>query len=369
MSLYRDPSLPRTRPSLVRDLLGLTATTAHHALEDQATTVLAWLIDRSPPVARSVVEVFLGRAGDIDGTIGAETQASLAKPGGGALRPDLSICVSDRALQLLVEVKVASELSIYPEFDGLQQDDVYRRLWGAPSPPEAQVRAVGTLTREPRSPHRVVDADRLVARDVSWRELRDTLHGLLAAGEVASDVALIAESFVHAIDERIAPRPPTEAELASFLADYETLLEETSSCVARLLSVTRPLIPTTARDLHDFAGRRIVLADEPDSKLYVRLYLAAAGSRLAIPGTADALVVGPERDTNGNLNRDEEPMVEAAGFTRLKDFGGYVWRRRVWPIDEDTDPDELAEEIALALRATGLIDDRGPSPRSPRGDD
>lgn len=80
----------------------------------------------------------------------------------------------------------------------------------------------------------------------------------------------------------------------------------------------------------------------------VRLYLAAAGSRLAIPGTPDALVVGPERDFGGTLEADAWPRSQAAGFIRLKDIAGFAWRRRVWPIDEETDPDQLAEEIALA---------------------
>ncbi len=88
----------------------------------------------------------------------------------------------------------------------------------------------------------------------------------------------------------------------------------------------------------------------------VRLYLAAAGSRLAIPGTPDALVVGPERDFGGTLEADAWPRSQAAGFIRLKDIAGFAWRRRVWPIDEETDPDQLAEEIALAM-ATGLIDE------------
>lgn len=81
MSIYRDPQLPRPRPSLVSDLLGLKATTAHHALEDQSTTVLAWLIDRSPAIARAVIELFLGDVCDLDYAIGAETQVSLPKPG------------------------------------------------------------------------------------------------------------------------------------------------------------------------------------------------------------------------------------------------------------------------------------------------
>lgn len=152
----------------MRDLLGLTATTAHHALEDQATTVLAWLIDRSPLIARSVLRLFLDSVGDVGRIVGAETQVSLPKPGGGALRPDLSICVSDRALQLLVEVKAASDFSVHPEFGGRRQDEVYRHLWCSPSQADAKLRAVGTLTRWPRSAQSV-NVGELVARDVSWR--------------------------------------------------------------------------------------------------------------------------------------------------------------------------------------------------------
>lgn len=56
----------------------------------------------------------------------------------------------------------------------------------------------------------------------------------------------------------------------------------------------------------------------------LRLYLAAAGSRLAIRGTPDALVVGPERDFGGTLEPDAWPMAEAAGFVRLKDIAGFA---------------------------------------------
>jgi len=305
----------------VRDLLGLTATTAHHALEDQATTVLAWLIDRSPVIARSVRRLFLGPVGDVEGTIGAETQVSLPKPVGGALRPDVSICVSDRAPQLLVEVKVASELAVYSEFDSLQQDAVYRHLWRSPSPADAEVRAVGTLTRWPRSAQSV-DVGQLVARDVSWRELRDALGELLAHDEVAPDVALVAGSFVHAIDERIAPKPPTEAELAEFLAGFESLLESTAKCVATLLSATDPLMTTKGAA---FVGRRIRLVDRQGEELFVRLYLAADGSRrLAIPGTPEALVVGPERDFGGTLEADAWPRSQAAGSRTLQALRGDV---------------------------------------------
>src|SRR4051794_39833808 len=100
MTLYHDPTQPgRHRPSLVPDLLEVPATATHHQLENQSTTVLAWLIDRSTAVARAVIELFLGEDSVPDGPIGAATWLSLPKPGGGALYPDLSVCAADRALQ------------------------------------------------------------------------------------------------------------------------------------------------------------------------------------------------------------------------------------------------------------------------------
>jgi hypothetical protein len=146
-SLYHDPSLRYQRPSLVRDLLGVPATASLHQLENQTTTVLAWLVDRSPVLARRVLNLFLGGHAPDTKLVGARTQLTLSKPGGGALYPDLSICGSDYDVQLLVEVKVDSEFHRYPEFDNRIQPEVYRLLSKSPSPGDARVRAVGTLTR------------------------------------------------------------------------------------------------------------------------------------------------------------------------------------------------------------------------------
>ena len=60
MTLYHDPTLPGGRPTLVGDLLGIPATDKNHQLENQATTVLAWLVDRSPSIAQMVLKLFLG---------------------------------------------------------------------------------------------------------------------------------------------------------------------------------------------------------------------------------------------------------------------------------------------------------------------
>lgn len=98
MSLYHDPSLPYAHPSL-----GVPATASQHQLENQTTTVLAWLVDHSRVLARSVLGLFLGDYVPAEGSIGARTQLTLPKPGGGAVYPDLSVCMGHHALQLLVE--------------------------------------------------------------------------------------------------------------------------------------------------------------------------------------------------------------------------------------------------------------------------
>ena len=82
--LYHDPDAGHSRPHLIVDLLDVPAKPNNHQLENQATTVLAWLVDGSPELAREVVQLFLGESPP-DGSIVARTQVSLGKPGGGAV--------------------------------------------------------------------------------------------------------------------------------------------------------------------------------------------------------------------------------------------------------------------------------------------
>jgi hypothetical protein len=91
MGLYQDPIKARPRPSLIRDLLTIPAKVDNHQIENQATCVLAWLVDQSPVLARDLVEVFVGNAIDVVEPIGARTWLSVPKPDGGAVFPDLSI--------------------------------------------------------------------------------------------------------------------------------------------------------------------------------------------------------------------------------------------------------------------------------------
>ena len=349
MSLYHDPELPYLRPSLIGDLLAVPATKEQHQLENQTTTVLAWLVDRCPAIGRSVLRLFLGDQTAVDGKIGARTQLSLAKPNGGVLYPDLSICVSGQARQLLVEVKVDSVMAEYPEFDGALQPDVYRVLWKTPAPGDAHARAVGTLTRTggPAEP----DPDQLVVRDVSWRELRDAIDATLKSGEADPSARTVAESFVAAIDERIAPAPLTNAAQQAFFAEHSPLLNAVASGIANVIKGTGPRRKIRGEA---YFGWRIPLPDPTGQPLFLRLYLSPAGTRLNLPGAPDALIAAPERDADGTLEKPASDAAQAAGFLKTKDFDKYWLHRRVWPL-EALVAEAAAHEIVDGLAKTGLL--------------
>src|SRR3954449_12698847 len=131
--LYQPPDKPRLRPSLVKDLFVIPAKSTNHQIENQATAVLAWLIDRSPEFARRCLELFVGPDHVPHGPVGARTWVTLPKPGGGAVFPDLSIDATEPSFQVLVEVKIGSEFHEYPTPDGtsISQPDFYRWAWSA----------------------------------------------------------------------------------------------------------------------------------------------------------------------------------------------------------------------------------------------
>lgn len=351
MSLYFDPTDNPRRPALVADLLGIPATTSLQQFENQTSAVLAWLVDRSPAVARVVLRLFLGERNlPQSQEVGAQIQVSLPKPDGGYLYPDLSICTSNHELQLLVEVKVDADLNIYPEFDEEEQPNVYRRLWALSDNGEARVRVVGTLTRtgfdtEP-------DPDAMVARDVTWRELREELGAMLEAGTVEPEVRLVLASFVDAIDARISPLPRSEDEDAEFLGANVDLLDRVTDTVEEAFGSA-----VTARRSgrgRAYISTRIATRDAEGIPLFLRLYLAAAGSRLSLHGAPDALIVGIERDPNGVLEPEAAVAVTAVGFENTKDLDSYRLHRRVYPLEEITDPAEVAADIVTRCRESGL---------------
>lgn len=353
MSLYHDPELDDVRPALVGDLLGIPAQDKHHQLENQATTVLAWLVDRSPAIARRVLTLFLGAHATFDAhlAIGAKTQVTLPKPDGGALYPDLSICVAARAIQLLVEVKVDAQHAVYEQYGGELQPQVYRDLWEDADPADATLRAVGTLTRTATTVE--PDLDRRIARDVSWRQLADELDQLIASGDVESPCRLVAESFVAAINERISPIVPSTDEQSAFFASHEPLLNAVKDEIARRIPGTGA---AKAIRGEAYFGWRIPLPSaRMDAPLYLRMYLSPRGTRLNFHGKPDALIVAPERDANGHLEPHERDPVKIAGFTLTKDIAGFTPPyRRLLPL-EGLDAGAAAQMIVSSLAKTELL--------------
>lgn len=357
MTLYHDPNTEGIGPTLIGDLLGIPATDKNHQLENQATTVLAWLIDRSPAIAKAVLELFLGDyASCLDPAVGARTQLTLPKPDGGALYPDLSLCVGDRTLQLLVEVKIDSGYAVYETFGGQLQPQVYRELWTTPTEGDARVRAVGTLTRVGGSTE--PDPNRLFARDVTWRDLRNALDSLHTAGAIEPECRLVAESFVTAIDERISPAPLTRDAQQEFFHLHAPLLDGVKGEIARLVRGTGA---PKRIDGKAYFGWRVPLPGATDAPLFLRLYLSPQGTRLNLPGHPDALIAAPERDTNGTLDPAETGSVQAAGFSRTRDLDKYWLYRRAWPL-AGLEAEVVALEIVTMLAKTGLLLDGAVKP-------
>jgi hypothetical protein len=354
VALYQDPAQPRLRPSLIEDLIALPATTKHHALENQSTAVLAWLADRSPAFARRLVACFLGHNVKPDVVIGARTQISMPQPGGGAVFPDLSIDGSGGAFQVLVEVKVWSDFHVYdhPTAGVLRQDVYYRRVWQElAAAGEADVRAVGTLTRE-GGPHKA-DPTAMVAADVSWTQIADLLEDLLAAGQLEESVRVVAESFLSAVRTVIGGEKPDPALAKAWLDEHHALVGAVVVALQRRLGGTR--VPSTGGKW--FRAERLRLTDVNGVPLDLRVYVTPAGGDVNLPGWPGALVVGVERDTDGTLAASDSPAVTAAGFPRQKDLGGYRLHRRLWSVEQlDDGVDEVVETVVAGAAATGLLD-------------
>lgn len=327
MTLYHSPGVEAQRPSLVGDLLSIAAKDTNHQLENQATTVLAWLVDRSPSIASAVLRMFLGTSAPSGGLIGARTQVAMPKPQGGALYPDLSICMADHELQLLVDVKVGASFHPHEDFGGELQPDVYRHLWRELGSEGTAIRAVGTLTRS-GAENEHPDPNQLIARDVTWRELRDELQMLLQNGSVEPECHLVAESFVRAIDERLAPAPPSEDALQKVFAAYGRVLDAVKNEINQRIQGVGAAKAIAAKAV---LGWRIPLPSANGMPLFLRIYISPANTRMNAPGQPDALIAAPERDTNGALQPSDAGMVEAAGFAKTKVIDGYTLYAHSWP--------------------------------------
>lgn len=357
MSLYQDPDKPRHRPSLVEDLVKLPTKATNQPLENQATATLAWLIDRSPVFAARFVALFVGWEQTPKGTIGARGWVSLRMPDGSTLFPDLSVDGAAGGFQLLIEVKVASELAEYVGQDGhiRTQDEQYRWGWSQLESPADRVRGVGTLTRKPGQC--TIDLGSLRAREVGWPEVRDVLLQSIAEGALEPDVVLVGESFLGLIKKRIAIDAPTSAQLAEWLDAHKSLVADIVDRVHSAIPGATLIRASGAA----FVGRRVVIPDVLGSPLRLRIYASPAGTAQNLHGEPDALIVGIERDAGGKLEQPAAGSFTEAGFLRERDIAGDTMHRRIWAMEDvKNDAAGTASAILEAVSSTGLVSERRP---------
>lgn len=230
-SYYVDPtSAAWHAPSLVTGLMKNPATEKQTPLERQLTVVVAWLAHHSEEFARALLRRFFDGDAEAlaairpDGLqIGARTWGTLRPVNEvtGHLYPDITITGSDRAFELIIEMKVDAGVHPSGEFDGrtLYQPDAYAYSWAHnyDASKEAIVRRVGTLTRDGAGVKPWPDLASWRAADVRWSDVRDDLHALLDEGEIEDAVLTVAQEVEDAIDDFVLATavPDIEAKLAA----------------------------------------------------------------------------------------------------------------------------------------------------------
>lgn len=345
MTLYQDPKMPgRLRPSLVVELLGQPAWEQHHQLENQATIVLAWMIDRSPAIGRSLLDLWLDDV-DLaeDAVIGARSQIEFPSK----LRPDISVEVSDRAVQLLIEVKVGAH---FAEHAGLVQDDAYRAEWSGMREGEADVRAVGTLTRDASDLPDEVDLRSLRARDVTWRGLRMTLDELAESGSLEAPVEDLVGSFCEAIDLHIDVASVDEGALPDFLARAAPLVE----AVAAKLGQSLGTAPSITHGAH-YAGAKLSYQALDGKPVVLRIVAGVPGGSMTPIGAEPTLLVGVGRDHHILLKGEDRSRALTAGLELLK-TPQFTFTGLRTPFDRaEVNPDAIAAQVLSTLIAATML--------------
>ena len=353
---YIDPAGPRYRPpNLVERLMRIPSRRAHAPHENQITETLAWLLDRSPTLARRFAELFF--EGDDDATaalarakhFGTRTQLSLSVPDRGTtVFPDLSLAGDERTFELLVEVKVDADPHAFEAEEGtwLLQPDWYAQAWDVrPEASQAAIRRVGTLTRGFSFP--VLEASPTRGRDVTWTEV-ETMFGS-CLGELEPDVAAVASDFLDVVRRRILgignelPEP----------GYVDALLTGGRDLLLAIGERLRGSLPVWGADKcvrkHDYQGT-FFKAQTPDGiPLNLWLIVVPAGGRYNTPGAPDCVRVRvfeqPKELT--------DERVLSGGFVWEEDAAGYRDFQLHWPIETNEGrivaPEALADEVAVAI--------------------
>ena len=355
MRVYQDPAEPRLRPNLVTGLMELPSTSTQSPEENQLSETLAWLLDRSPVFARSFAQLFFDPDSDAAHVLntvdefGAETRISLPPLlGTGALFPDLSLCGSKQTFQLLVEVKVDASLHSHPhEFGALTQPEAYMEAWRqVDRTGEAQVRAVGTLTRGDVS---VGSVGPMRARDVRWDELRSLLVELIDDEHLEPGVLLVAVDFVEAIDVRVLGRTklPAADELEDFLDWADLLIRALSPELAKRGLAPRKHVSRQA----EFVGTYVDLQSPDGVAVELWIFASPIGGRYNLPGLAESLGVRlGAKGGEGDLGLITPARIHPGGFAFVRDNEKNKDFRVHLPLAAGSDISTSAVDAALAIQ-------------------
>jgi len=277
---------------------------------------------------------------------------------------DLSIDVAERALQLLIEVKVDASFHTHALDSGTYlQPDTYVLAWehavGLDRTGEAEIRRVGTLSRTPaaapRPDAKLEDADTRRAEDISWHAVRDLIEdgvSTRAFGELRG----IASEFSDVLEERVlssgsgtAISDPTLAWGWSLLADV------LPAVVGRTPGAS--LGPNVAPQL-DYVGRYMRLDFDLEAPVQLWIYVSTALGRYN-GGRAEASLWLSERP-DARFPPDVRGQFATAGFSEVVDLAGSALRRS-FSVDQirasagrGSDREVVIEWLLRCLRQAGV---------------
>jgi hypothetical protein len=270
----------------------------------------------------------------------------------GHLYPDLSIAGSNRAFELLVEIKVGASIHAYELSGGsvLHQPDAYIRSWSEnhDSSTEALVRRVGTLTLD--GPGVELADHPFRARDVTWTDIDSIL------GELLEDGRLETEAVAVALDARVAIQERILGLSAGPLPD-DPLLAWGYSFLSRLIPQVVDLLPEgqfkqRPRVVKDYATAFTHHSHGGES---VRLWFGVTprGARYNEPGREATFWIG---ESDSGLPAGIKSRLHGYhGFATITDEEGYKGLRLGIPVADIQVHGDESDQLGYVLKQLAPI--------------
>jgi hypothetical protein len=252
----------------------------------------------------------------------------------GYLYPDITITGSDRAFELLLEIKVDASVHGWPIVDGIVlQPDAYLRSWLDNYEPETEalIRRIGTLTKA--GPGLAFDESLAAyrAHDVAWSEVRTLLSSMLANGKLDPDVSRIAEDTVDAIDSVILATavgcpPDLVPELAWACEHIPAMLAWLSEVVPGGTLKQKPKYVSSS----NYVGGNLFF-QTPDGERCLWVYATPPGWPYHA-GDGEMSLWAAEQTDHGRWPPALADRAIASGFSVLHPKTQGIGLRRAWPL-------------------------------------